>query len=157
MKKNNVVVAQSGGPTPVINSSLRGVVEVCRRMLQQSAMHRAPSAVVADATVGVPLLRFITEDMETIPRLLCLRSGQEGTEEMVKRELDGLGLSAQVVYDADVYQTKMALAETRPEMVLGSNIERHAVAELGRRETSFRMQRRRTASSGTRWSAQRER
>ncbi len=27
---NNVVVAQSGGPTPVINASLRGVVEGCR-------------------------------------------------------------------------------------------------------------------------------
>ena len=26
----NVVVAQSGGPTPVINNSLRGVVERCR-------------------------------------------------------------------------------------------------------------------------------
>jgi 6-phosphofructokinase 1 len=28
-KPNNVVVAQSGGPSPVINSSLRGVVETC--------------------------------------------------------------------------------------------------------------------------------
>lgn len=31
-KSNNVVVAQSGGPTPVINSSLRGVVEACLAM-----------------------------------------------------------------------------------------------------------------------------
>lgn len=30
MKKRNVVVAQSGGPSPVINSSLCGVVEACR-------------------------------------------------------------------------------------------------------------------------------
>jgi len=29
-KHNNVVVAQSGGPSPVINNSLRGVVETCR-------------------------------------------------------------------------------------------------------------------------------
>ncbi len=29
-KPRNVVVAQSGGPSPVINSSLRGVVEMCR-------------------------------------------------------------------------------------------------------------------------------
>jgi len=28
----NVIVAQSGGPTPVINNSLRGVVETCRAM-----------------------------------------------------------------------------------------------------------------------------
>ena len=29
-KRRNVVVAQSGGPTPVINNSLRGVIEACR-------------------------------------------------------------------------------------------------------------------------------
>jgi 6-phosphofructokinase 1 len=29
-KPKNVIVAQSGGPTPVINASLRGVVETCR-------------------------------------------------------------------------------------------------------------------------------
>ncbi len=29
-KKKNVVVAQSGGPSPVINNSLRGIVETCR-------------------------------------------------------------------------------------------------------------------------------
>ncbi|MCJ7736960.1 MAG: diphosphate--fructose-6-phosphate 1-phosphotransferase [Anaerolineae bacterium] len=31
----NVVVAQSGGPSPVINSSLRGVVETCRSLPEQ--------------------------------------------------------------------------------------------------------------------------
>ncbi len=31
-RPRNVLVAQSGGPTPVINSSLRGVVETCRAM-----------------------------------------------------------------------------------------------------------------------------
>ena len=29
-KNNNVLVAQSGGPSPVINNSLRGVIEACR-------------------------------------------------------------------------------------------------------------------------------
>ncbi|HUX15356.1 MAG TPA: 6-phosphofructokinase, partial [Phycisphaerae bacterium] len=28
-KPKNVVVAQSGGPSPVINNSIRGVVEAC--------------------------------------------------------------------------------------------------------------------------------
>ena len=108
------------------------VVERCRRKgLEQSAMHRAPAAVVADATVGIPLLRFITEDLEMIPRLVCLRSGQEGAKEMLERELSELGLAPKVVYDADVYESKAALAEVRPDMVLGSNIERHAVEELG--------------------------
>ena len=31
-KSKNVVVAQSGGPSPVINCSLRGVVETCLEM-----------------------------------------------------------------------------------------------------------------------------
>ena len=107
------------------------VVEQCRRKgLEQSAMHRATAAIVADATVGVPLLRFVTEDLEMIPELVCLRSGQAGTQEMLENELEGLGLDAQVVYSADVYQSKATLAEVRPKMVLGSNIERHAVEEL---------------------------
>ena len=50
---------------------------------------------------------------------------------MLQDELDELGLDPRVVINADVYQTKMALADVRPEMVLGSNIERHAVQELG--------------------------
>ena len=32
MAQKNVVVAQSGGPTPVINSTLRGIVETCKSM-----------------------------------------------------------------------------------------------------------------------------
>jgi nitrogenase molybdenum-iron protein alpha/beta subunit len=108
------------------------VVKACRlKGLEQSAFHRAPAAIVADATVGIPLLRFITEDLEMIPRLVCLRSGQAGAPELLAQELSALSLDAQVVVDADVYRSKMALAEVRPEMVLGSNIERHAVEELG--------------------------
>jgi nitrogenase molybdenum-iron protein alpha/beta subunit len=116
----------------IISQGEERVVKVCRcKGLTQSALHRAPAAVVADATVGVPLLRFITEDLELIPRLVCLRSGQDGTHQMLERELDELGLAPRVIYDADVYQAKTALAQIMPEMVLGSNVERHAVAELG--------------------------
>jgi nitrogenase molybdenum-iron protein alpha/beta subunit len=108
------------------------VVEACRRKgLEQSAMHRAPAAIVADATVGIPLVRFITEDLEMVPTLVCLRSGQAGASEMLERELADLGLHVKVVYNTDVYRAKMALGQARPEMVLGSNIERHAVEELG--------------------------
>jgi len=107
------------------------VVEQCRRKgLEQFFMHRAPAAIVADATVGIPLLRFITEDLEMIPHLLCLRSCQAEAGEILKRELEELALSPKVIYDADVYQSKLALAEVKPEVVFGSNIERHAVEEL---------------------------
>ncbi len=108
------------------------VVETCRRRwLEQAGMHRAPAAVVADATLGIPLLRFITEDLEMIPRLVCLRSGQAGARELLEHELADLGLEPNIETSTDVYRAKMALAETRPEIVLGSNIERHAAEELG--------------------------
>jgi len=108
------------------------VVETCRRRwLEQSGMHRAPSAIVADATVGIPLVRFLTEDLEIIPTLVCLRSGQAGTRELLERELAELSLDPKVVYNTDVYQARSALAEVGPEMVFGSNVERHAVEELG--------------------------
>ena len=32
MRNENVIVAQSGGPTPVINNTLRGIVETCKAM-----------------------------------------------------------------------------------------------------------------------------
>jgi nitrogenase molybdenum-iron protein alpha/beta subunit len=108
------------------------VVETCRRKwLEQSGMHRAPSAIVADATVGIPLVRFLTEDLEIIPTLVCLRSGQAGTRELLERELAELSLDPKVVYDTDVYRARSALAESSPEMVFGSNVEHHAVEELG--------------------------
>ena len=108
------------------------VVEQCRRKgLEQFFMHRAPAAIVADATVGIPLLHFITEDLEMIPRLLCLRSCLPGAKEILEQELKELDLSPRVIYSADVYQSKLALGEIRPEAVFGSNIERHAVEELG--------------------------
>jgi len=107
------------------------VVEVCRRKgLEQFFMHRAPAAIVADATVGIPLVHFISEDLEMLPQLICLRSSQEAAKRTLEKELKELDLNPQVIYDADVYQSKMALAQLRPEIVFGSNIEKHAVEEL---------------------------
>lgn len=110
----------------------RMVVEQCRRKgLEQFFMHREPVAIVADATVGIPLLHFITEDLEMVPRLLCLRSCLQGAKEILKRELEELDLNPSVIYSADVYQSKLALGKAKPEAVFGSNIERHAAEELG--------------------------
>ena len=116
----------------IISQGESMVVQACRRKgLEQSAMHRATAAIVADATVGIPLLRFITEDLEMVPKLVCLRSGQPGTEDMLASEVEALNLDVGVISNSDVYQARAALAEVKPEMVLGSNIERHAVEELG--------------------------
>jgi nitrogenase molybdenum-iron protein alpha/beta subunit len=108
------------------------VVEQCRRKgLEQFFMHRAPAAVVADATVGIPLLHFIAEDLEMIPELLCLRSCLPGAKEILEQELKELDLKPRIIYNADVYQSKLAIGEAKPEIVFGSNIERHATEELG--------------------------
>lgn len=116
----------------LVEEGERRVVETCRRKwLEQSAMHRAPAAIVADATIGIPLVRFITEDLELVPRLVCLRSGQKGAADLLRRELDDLSLEAQSMLCVDVYEARQALGEAMPEMVLASNIERHAVQELG--------------------------
>jgi len=109
----------------------RMVVEQCRRKgLEQFFMHRAPAAIVADATVGIPLLHFISEDLEMIPRLLCLRSCLPEAKAILEEELKVLNISPRVLDNADVYQSKLALSQMKPEVVFGSNIERHAVEEL---------------------------
>ena len=107
------------------------VVEVCRRKgLEQFFMHRAPAAIVADATIGIPLVHFICEDLEMIPQLISLRSSQEAAKRILERELRELNLNPQLIYGADVYQSRAALAGLKPEIVFGSNIERHAVEEM---------------------------
>ena len=109
----------------------RMVIDTCRRKgLEQFFMHRAPAAIVTDATVGIPLLRFIHEDLEMIPRLVCLRSGLPEAKGILQREVKELDLGPNIIFDADVYQSRTAIAETMPEIVFGSNIERHASEEL---------------------------
>lgn len=115
----------------IIARGEKQVVEACRRRgVEISSMHRAPAAIIADATIGIPLVRMLTEDLEIIPRLIALRSGQAGTPELLSRELSDLDLDPQIIYNCDVYRAKMAIADLHPDMVFGSNIERHAVAEL---------------------------
>ena len=109
----------------------KSVVEVCRRKgLEQFFMHRAPAAIVTDATIGIPLVRFISEDLEMLPELICLRSSQEKAKEILEKELKELNLNPQVIYGADVYQSSVALSESRPEVVFGSNIEKHGIEKL---------------------------
>jgi len=108
------------------------VIEQCRRKgLEQFFMHRATSAIVADATVGIPLLRFITEDLEMITNVVCLRSCLPRARTLLDAEIQSLGLDCRVIDHADVYQSRQAIGETRPQIVFGSNIERHAVEAFG--------------------------
>jgi nitrogenase molybdenum-iron protein alpha/beta subunit len=115
----------------IIANGEKQVVEACRRRgVEISSMHRAPAAIIADATIGIPLVRMLTEDLEIIPQVVALRSGQAGTPQLLARELSELDLHPQVIYNCDVYHARTALAEAHPDMVFGSNIEKHAVEGL---------------------------
>jgi nitrogenase molybdenum-iron protein alpha/beta subunit len=94
-------------------------------------LYRIPAAIVADATIGIPLVRFVTEEMEMTPELVALYTSRRTVRELLERELKNLGLSPNVVYGTDVYKTRKNIAEVKPRIVFGSTIERHASEGLG--------------------------
>ena len=110
------------------------VVETYRRkggyFFEVARFQRTPTAIVADATVGIPLVRFTIEELELKPELIALRSSRPDAREILEREVDDLGISPKIVYGTDVYKMKKSLEEISPEVVFGSNIERHAIEEL---------------------------
>jgi nitrogenase molybdenum-iron protein alpha/beta subunit len=81
--------------------------------------------------VGIPLLRFLFEDLEMIPRLVCLRANSAAAQELLSAECQDLALSPVVVPQADVYQVKQALRQVPVDAVFGSNLEAHLAQELG--------------------------
>ena len=108
------------------------VVEQCRRKwLDLYSLSGLSTAIVADATVGIPLVRFVTEELEMIPEMVYLRSSEKVAGKTLENELRELDLSPRVVFDADVYQTRKGLAEVMPATVFGSMIEKHAIEDLG--------------------------
>jgi nitrogenase molybdenum-iron protein alpha/beta subunit len=88
--------------------------------------YRTPAAIVADATIGIPLVRFVTEEMEMTPDLVALYSSSREARELLEGELKSVGLTPKVVYGTDVYKTRNGLMETKPRVIFGSTIERHA-------------------------------
>ena len=105
----------------------RMVTETCRRRWPIARFfYRTPAAIVADATVGIPLVRFATEEMELTPTLVAIRSAHPDAERLLERELSDLGLAPHVVCGTDVYATRRSLEMLWPRVVFGSTIERHA-------------------------------
>jgi nitrogenase molybdenum-iron protein alpha/beta subunit len=110
----------------------RMVMTTCRRKWPMARFFfRTPAAIVADATVGIPLVRFVTEDMEMTPELVALYTGHRQVRDLLEGELADLGLKPKVVYGTDVYKTRRGIGEVRPRVVFGSTIERHAGEGLG--------------------------
>ncbi len=52
----------------IVAEGERMVMATCRRKWPMARfLYRIPTAIVADATVGIPLVRFVTEEMEMTP------------------------------------------------------------------------------------------
>lgn len=126
----------------------RMVMATCRRKWPMARfLYRTPAAIVADATIGIPLVRFVTEEMEMTPELVALYTSQRQVRELLEHELNSLGLNPKVVYGTDVFETRKSLREVQPKVIFGSTIERHAseglsqayVVEVVRLMRQFRM------------------
>jgi 6-phosphofructokinase len=99
-KAKNVVVAQSGGPTPVINNSLRGVVETCRELPEDFGTVYAGFHGI-EGVLGEELLDLSHQDPEEIALLrttpaagaigTCRYKLKKGQEEDLDRVVDVLG------------------------------------------------------------------
>ena len=92
-----------------------------------------PSALVGNRDhlkKASELVKKVSEDLEMVPELVCLRSAVANARSLLKAELEELSFRPVVAYDVDVYRVKKLLGEIEPEFVLGSNIERHASAAL---------------------------
>ncbi len=126
----------------------RMVMATCRRKWPMARfLYRTPAAIVADATVGIPLIRFVTEEMEMTPELVALYTSHRPVRDLLESELKDLKLTPKVVYGADVFRTRMSLLEAKPRVIFGSTIERHAseglspvyIVEVVRMIRQFRM------------------
>jgi nitrogenase molybdenum-iron protein alpha/beta subunit len=116
----------------MVSEGERMVMNTCRRKWPMARFfYRTPAAIVADATVGIPLVRFVTEEMEMTPHLIALYSSPPRAQALLQQELSDLGLTPTVVYGTDVYRTRQSLGEARPRVIFGSTIERHASEGMG--------------------------
>jgi nitrogenase molybdenum-iron protein beta chain len=100
-----------------------------RRGLQVEFFNKVSTALVVDNTIGIPLLRFLTEDLEMIPEVVLLRS--DTNKHLAEREIKRLQINPELECGVEVYQVKTYLENVNPTCVVGSNIERHLAQELG--------------------------
>ena len=67
MKKRNLVIAQSGGPTPVINSSLRGIIEAAREFDSIGTVYGARHGI--EGVLKEELLDLSAQSLEEVALL----------------------------------------------------------------------------------------
>jgi nitrogenase molybdenum-iron protein beta chain len=113
----------------IIGKGEQGVIQNLRRRgLRVEFFNKVSTAVVADSTIGIPLLRFLTEDLEMVPELVLLRS--DNASMLAEQEITALQISPKFKSSIEVYQVKEYLRDVSPTCVVGSNIESHLAREL---------------------------
>jgi light-independent protochlorophyllide reductase B subunit len=117
----------------LIQSGEERVVDILRRraLMMVPRYRNCKIAVSADATIGIGLVRLLFEELEMIPELLLYRSQTPESRKILERELNGLGLSPQVAFAVDGFQTQQALKEIEVDAVIGSAWEKYIAEELG--------------------------
>jgi Nitrogenase molybdenum-iron protein, alpha and beta chains len=117
----------------LIDSGKSFVLDILRRraLMIIPRYRNCRVAVVADATFGIGLLRMLFEELEMIPELIVLRSGAQSARTLLQKEIAEMGIRAKVVYSADGYETKRALAESEVDAVVGTSWESYMAKELG--------------------------
>jgi nitrogenase molybdenum-iron protein alpha/beta subunit len=104
------------------------VANLRRRGLEIEFFHKVSTAVVADSTIGIPLLGFLTEDLEMIPEVVLLHTGN--AQSLAEQEISRLQIAPELHCGVEVYQTKKVLENADVTCVVGSNIETHLASEL---------------------------
>lgn len=125
-----VLGAEDVAQKMILAGEKRVVEQLRRRGVEIQFFSKAEAAIVADASVGIPLLRFLVEDLEMIPRLVCLRANSAEARALLKAECQDLDLLPEVRLQADVYQVKQALRQVHVDAVFGSSLEAHLAHEL---------------------------
>lgn len=88
------------------------------------------TAVFADASMALALTRFLVRSLGVRPVLLGLKSVGPHTEPLLQRLLMEEGIHPRVLYTPDILETRRALEEIRPELILGSTFEKLIALEM---------------------------
>ncbi len=95
-------------------------------------MKGLPVAVVAEGISALSWCRFLSEEMEMVPRVVGLRTPvcQDGLDQDLIRWLDPANGNI-VLNEPALEDVQQALMESKPSLVLGSSLEADMVRKLG--------------------------
>ena len=111
-----------------IEDEARRLREKVRPRLSRISMARRirglSVAIFAEGSAALSLASFFYDYLGLEPALLGLKTYSPGVEKLVKDFLQTTGLNPLILTNYDLYGVQQALAETEPELILGSSLEK---------------------------------